>query len=89
VRSFLYPGVRSFLYPGVRSFLYPGVRSFLYPGVRSFLYPGVRSFPLLPLWLDRIVCLVYFACLPITTSHQGGPLLNRLHRRNVAGWLIG
>jgi hypothetical protein len=83
-RSFLYPGARSFLYPGARSFLYPGARSFLYPGARSFLYPGARSFLLLPLQLDRIACPAYFICLFIATSCQGVPLLNRLHRRNVA-----
>ena len=55
-------------------------------GAQGFLLLGAIRCLLLPLWFDCIACLAYFVCLFIATSRQGGPLLNRPHRRNVAGW---
>jgi hypothetical protein len=71
---------------GAQGFLLLGAQGFLLLGAQGFLLLGAIRCLLLPLWFDCIACLAYFVCLFIATSRQGGPLLNRPHRRNVAGW---
>ena len=65
-----------------------GAQGFLPLGAQGFLPLGAQGFLPLPLQFDRIACLAYFVCLFIATPRQGGPLLNRPYRRNVAGWPI-
>jgi hypothetical protein len=85
-QGFLLLGAQGFLLLGAIRCLLLGAQGFLLLGAQGFLLLGAIRCLLLPLWFDCIACLAYFVCLFIATSRQGGPLLNRPHRRNVAGW---